>query len=417
MQETLLIPTETPPSMRDVKRALLCFDRVLLVDPGDRDVIPPNTWMSAILGIPFMGMSMGPVRPIGKIANYDSHFQKLIDDLALARSEGLLEVISTFDRAETEGFTIGAVKTGGYPLNPQFVMQVYRSMGSNLGLLSNVLDPTVVRALQSPDNFESMVLTGHGDGAINDIPALPQLELEGFTQDELEALTNIARGRIGAVVKYSGFCESKMLVPTYLSDAYSRTISSVIKNTSELLVSETGDEFWVQRNRVLSLAFETVLEPETLDNLSLADVLSLRTQEWGDFEKRRDDLFRGAFELANEASNSDDFDSFVKARLYEMRDAAAAIEHQRKSLNFKIKCDLGKGALSGGLSLMTLQAPLNSVAAILALGGIWALHKTQSYVNEISELKKAEQQATRGAGFAMTKVLGAIQQQTTSFIR
>ncbi|QEG41828.1 hypothetical protein UC8_38560 [Roseimaritima ulvae] len=362
------------------------------------------------MGMPF-GLNMGAVRPIGKIAGYDSQFQALLDDLALARSQGLVDVISTYDQAETGGLTIGAVKTGGYPLNPRFVMQAYRSIASNLELLNDVLDSTAIRALQSPENIESLVLKGVGDGAINNIPSLPLLESEELPQDALDARTCVARGRIGAVIKFSGFCESKELVPMYLTDGYSRTIASLINNTRDLLIAESDDQFWVHRNRVLSLAFETVLDPRTLDKLSIAEILKLRTREWGKFEQRRHDLISGAFELANAANESDDFNSFVKERLVEIRKTAAEIETQRKTLGFRIKCDLGAGALTGGLSLLTLQAPLNSVAAILALGGIWALHKTQSYAKEIGELKNTEKQANRGAGFAMSKMLGAIENQ------
>jgi len=403
MHDTLIIPTESAPSLREIKRALLTFDRVQLVDPADRDIIPPNAWMSAIIGLPLFGMSAGPVRPLGKVARYDEDFQQLIDEISPAIEQGLVEVVSTYDQAETNSFTIGAVLMGGYPLNPQFVMSVYRSIASSQELLSAVLDQGADHALQNPNNFETLAIPGVGDGAINDIPALPLLETDGDIDDYANARTCVARARLAAIVKYTGYCEAKSLVPTCSVDGYSRIISSLLRNTRALIANDSMDPFWLRRNKVLDLSFENLLVPDLLDKISVDQVITMRTSEWGRFEKSRENLFGGAFELANAAAREPDFEKFVTERLVEIRRLAGQIESQRKSIGFRIKCDLGSGALGAGLSLLTLQAPLNSFAAVLALGGVWALQRTQTYGDELMKLKEQEREAKRGAGFAMSR--------------
>ena len=355
-----------------------------------------------------MGISVGAVRPLGKIAGYDQRFEQLVDQLASARSDGLVDVVSTYDAAETKSMTIGAVKMGGYPLNPQFVLGVYRSVASNQSLLRAVLDPEAARALRDSGNIESLAISGVGDGAINNIPGLPSLEAENLSNDEVEAATQLARGRLAALIKCTGYCESKDLVPSYLTDGYSQTMETLLRNTSSLLDDGTDDPFWHRRNRVLDLSFKTLIDAEALDSLSLSDVLKLRTTEWGKFEHLRDDLLRGAFELATEASDEQNFRSFVHERLKKIHKAATELESQRKSLRFRIKCDLGAGALGGGLTLVTLQAPLTSIAAVLAIGGVWALQQTKSYGDELMKLKQQEKEAEGGAGFAMNRLFAEI---------
>jgi hypothetical protein len=77
---TLLGPSETPPTLREVKRALLTFDKVLLTDPKDRDIIPPQAFMIALGLPPIMGGNFGPVRPLGKSPGYDDEFDKLLEE-------------------------------------------------------------------------------------------------------------------------------------------------------------------------------------------------------------------------------------------------------------------------------------------------------------------------------------------------
>lgn len=408
MRDTLLIPTETPPSLREVKRALLCFDKVVLVDPADRDVIPPNLWMSSIIGMPFFGISTGAVRPLGKTASYDSQFDELVDELDAARSEGLVEVITTYDQSATAGFTLGAVPTGGYPLDPQFIMGVYRSLASDQTLLCSILDDTALRALADPNNLDTLILHGVGDASINNAPGLPLVESGGLSDEELVQRTSLARGRLAALTKFAGYCEAKDIIPTFPNDGYSNVMSTLIRNTQNLLVSQSDDMFWVNRNRILKLAFEIILEPKMLDTIPLTDIIKMRSQEWGAFDQMRQDLFRGVFELANAGEKEEDFAKYVTERLVNIRRTASKIESQRSSIGFRIKCDLGAGALSGGLSLLTLQAPLQSFAAVLAIGGVWALQRAASYEKELSKLRQEEAETERSAGFAMSRMLTAV---------
>ena len=119
--ESLIAPHENPASLRDIKRALLTYEKVKIIDPNDRDIMPSTAFMSTLIGFPIIGMDMGPIRPMGKVLWYDDVFQKVVDDSKAAFKQDLIEIISTYKQEETKRLTIGGVATGGYPLNTKFI--------------------------------------------------------------------------------------------------------------------------------------------------------------------------------------------------------------------------------------------------------------------------------------------------------
>ncbi|WP_206526181.1 hypothetical protein, partial [Mesorhizobium sp. M7A.F.Ca.MR.148.00.0.0] len=99
--ETLFSPTEYVPSSLELKRALLTFDRVLLFDPDDRDFFPPQAFTIAMGMPPIFGMNIGPVKPLGKAPGYDDAFQRLLDEFSVAGRQGLVDVVSSYDRSSS----------------------------------------------------------------------------------------------------------------------------------------------------------------------------------------------------------------------------------------------------------------------------------------------------------------------------
>src|SRR5437660_12569919 len=126
--ETFIAPKERPNTALEIKRALLSFDKIYIADPNDRDLFPPQAFMTAIGMPPLMGINTGPVRPLGKVPGYDSAFDKLMSDIDIARRQGLIDVIASYDRSMSDRATIGAVLMGGYPLNAQFMLWAYRNI-------------------------------------------------------------------------------------------------------------------------------------------------------------------------------------------------------------------------------------------------------------------------------------------------
>lgn len=65
-----------------------------------------------------------------------------------------------------------------------------------------------------------IVISCRGDGGINDIPALPLIEGVARDDERVVTLTNVARGRLDAFIKYAGYCEAEELVPVLPSPVY-----------------------------------------------------------------------------------------------------------------------------------------------------------------------------------------------------
>ncbi|HNB54170.1 MAG TPA: hypothetical protein PK530_19630, partial [Anaerolineales bacterium] len=298
--ETLIAPHEAPASLRDIKRALLTYDKVKIIDPDDRDVMPSNTFWSSIIGLPLFGMDIGPIRPMGKVTEYDESFQEVVDACKPAFEQGLVEVISTYEKQETKSFTIGGIPTGGYPLNTQFVFWLYRNMSHNQEYLKSAIIKERSTLLSKVGLAEGISLEGNGDGAINDIPALPLIEDQSLDDDQNKFITQIARARIAALIKYSGFCEMKNLVPMFPSNVYGDMISKLLNNARLALSNIEDDSYWFRRNRVLELCHEEFLNEDELDSLSLEQVIKLRTKVWGKQAEARETMFESISKIAQD---------------------------------------------------------------------------------------------------------------------
>jgi len=416
--ETLIAPHEAPSSLRDIKRALLTYDKVKIIDPDDRDVMPSNTFWSSIIGLPLFGMDMGPIRPMGKTPGYDISFQETIDACKPAIEQGLVEVISTYEKQETTSFTIGGIPTGGYPLNTQFVFWLYRSMSQNQDYLKSAITTNKSSLLKNINAADGISLEGRGDGGINDIPALPLIEDQSLDDDQNKFITQIARARIAAFIKYSGFCEMKNLVPIFPSDVYGDMISKLLNNAQLALSNVEDDTYWLRRNRVLELCHEEFLKEDKLDSLSIKEVITLRTKVWGKQAEAREKLFESICKIAQEIEEDSKFEKAAQKLIEKYRQVSVNLELERRNLHFKIKCDIGIGILTVGTTVGTaglaglltqLQSPLTSMGLTLAAGGMWFLKKSKEYVPALRELKAKEETMKRGAGFGLQNYYSRIE--------
>lgn len=403
--EALLAPKEAPHTLRELKRALLTYDKVILIDPNDRDVMPSNAFMSSIIGIPLFGVDTGPVRPMGKVLGYDEQFSKTLDAAGKAVSEGLIEVRSTYQKEGQGQFTIGAVLTGGYPLNTQFVFWLYRSMASDPGFLSDAVLSDATTLIKALDSCPKLALSGCGDGAINDIPALPSLSKEALSDDARSSLTMIARSRLASFIKYAGYCEAKNLVPVFSNGPYGLIAQRLLNNARATLAVDDEDKYWSKRNQVLELCHEEFLVDSRLDALSVEDVIRLRTKAWGRQARAREALFESVYTLAKENVAEAEFTGKAAALIREYRRASDEVIRERERLSFELKCDIGSATLAGGAGLIgllsQLESPATSIGLTLAAGGMWAFDKAKQFVPALRQLRAKESEMKRGAGFGL----------------
>lgn len=402
--EALVAPHEQPPTLRELKRALLTFDKVILVDPADRELIPRNSFMSTLMGLPLFGMDTGPVRPIGKSIGYDDRFERTLETCKSALDQGLLEVRGTYSPAPRDQFTIGAVTTGGYPLNTTAVYQLYRAMASSQEYLQAALsDQVAILAAEAELNPE-VAQAGQADGSVNDVPALP-LASGVAAHQSAEALTQIARGRVASLIKHAGYCEAKGMVPLFNSATFGPLVQVLFNRTRSFLSAGDEEGEYIRRSRVLELAHEEFLLDERLDQLSIAEVIGLRTKAWGQQASAREALFQSIYEIASDSAQASDFEQRAREAIRQYRVQSADLIRERASLGLSIKCDLGITALGGSIAtagyLSQIESPLPSIGVTLAVGTIWALERAKEYVPKLKELQAQTSELSRGAGLAL----------------
>ena len=403
--ESLVVPSESPTSIREIKRALLAYDKVYLVDPSDRDLIPGSTYMAAATGIPFFSLPVKSVRLMGKTIGYDDVFERIVDQCLSAINQDLIEVISTYDQSETQDMVIGSVQIGGFPLDPSSVLYLYRGICENQSILSSALDAHEMRQLfERSDLLEDLAIAGVADGTMNNTPPLQPIDNHAIPEEHRENLSLVARARIASLVKYSCYCEMKNLVPVFPSNIYGNMITKLLSNTREVLSLVEDDQYWLNRNRVLDICHEEFMVDEMLDSLSIDQVLKLRTSVWGEHAVERERLFETITSIAQECPNNQQFLTAVRGEVSEYAKLSKALERERSALHFNVKCNLATTALGAGSTpeligqLSQYQSPLASIATTLAIGGTWAIHMVKEFVPALKQIKERESVLSRGAG-------------------
>lgn len=396
MRSTLLIPSEGPPKLRDLKIALLTYDTVQLVDPDDRDLFP-STGMGMALGMPPV-ISMpanDPIRRIGKAPGYDDDFAAVVDAAKAAIYQGSVSVVRTY-QPPTPNIRIGMVDLGGFPLELLTLLAFFRAAAA---------DPKFQAAAVQNDRWLFEVpervwavaeVRGLADGAINDAPPLPDVTFPIANENLRAPLSNIARARIGHTIKLTGFCMTQGLVPHGTHQWHDSILRTILRNGAEFVdrVAEV-DPYWNYRNRALKLVHDEFLDVTRLDQLSVEDVLRLRTVAWGRQAEARDALFNAVGQIARDASEEADFNKSVLEQIRDYRQKAAEVEDERAALLFKVDCEIGKAVLGGAGALTATGAVATlgtgiGVAAALIAATYFALQKYQDLKPIADQLRQAE---------------------------
>jgi len=406
--DALLAPTESPSQLRDIKKALLTYDKVFIIDPSDRELMPRNS-LTAALGIPSLSIGMRAIRPLGKCIGYDEIYEKIYDQCKPAIQQDLIKVVSTFnDSSPKNTVTLGPPDLGDYPLNLQFVFALYRSIATKPEALITAIKRDMATLIKNYPLDPDIAVTGMGDATIGSSEPMPNLSFPNESKEINRFLTLIARARIASFIKFSGYCELKQLIPCFPDNAYAGILSGIIKNASSVLAEIEEDRFWSRRNRVLNICHQEFINDAILDSMSIQEVISLRTKAWGTQAKNRERFFEVIFDISSSIEDDKEFIQQATSQIHTYKVHSQSLEQERKDIGFSIKCDIGKAFLGGGSGLaglelmMQTQSPLASIGFTLAAGGMYFFDKTKEYVPAFRSLKNEELEFKRGAGFAIS---------------
>lgn len=405
--DCLIAPSESPYSLTELKKALLTYDKIKILDPNDRDLMPSSLYQAA-LGIPFSGIEGARIRPLGKTLGYDDYFEKLAERLTPAIKQGLVEIITTFITPRTSNqsmsFFLGIPPRYDYPLSEKLIYHLYRGLAENKELISNIVNPIKHSLLSKLQLTDKLALDGMADFTFNNGTQLPFIEDPTLSDTERGSLTRIARARIATLIKCAGYCELKDIVPIFNGDIYGEALSHIMNKSHETLSEIEDDEFWVRRNRVLELCHEEFVDESILEAMSIEDVIKLRTKTWGKNAERREALFQSVSEIALESSNEMLFKRKSVEILTQYRESSESLCRERKLLKFNIKCDIASGAITAGPAVAGCMGQLSpgwSMGLTLLGAAPWAIKFFKENKQRHDEIKAKEKDIKRSACFGL----------------
>jgi hypothetical protein len=388
MESTLIIPRERPPTLSELKQALLTYDRVYLASPDDRELIYPLHYMAASSpgAIMPMGMNVGKVRPLGKVEGYDDYFQYLLDKSSDAIKQESLVVLDAPPLPPERQFTIGAPPLPQGWQDPIMVYQIYRTMAASpefIGAISRGLD---YLAIQSIKELDDLAPTGADDGQFSQkvngqqLPSLPpQITYPGFvsSNEELLVYTKLCLARLGSVVKNFVRCRDLQLVP-YTGDlGMASTMQMISKNCANALNSvsegDSDNENYLRRLRIFdNLVVSEYIPDKVIDQIQVGEILTLRSKAWGKEKVARRILTSRLKELSLDVESDEEFEKTCKAEIDEYRKTQGTLESELTQFRIRLLCGVGLGScgIPAGIELAQRMFSLSDLGSILAAGGV-----------------------------------------------
>lgn len=406
VQNAILIPSEEVPDLREIKVTLLSFDSVHLPDPADRDIIPRNALMSAVIGLPLMGIDTGPINPLGKAPGFDDRFQALYDSLRPAISTGHV-VIDPSIQPTPGRMTIGGVDIGAGVPNPLFVFHVFRMLAARADVLATALHGTGLEKA-SADDLGPLALT-----QLESVSGTPDLaRLPHPDHDVADMLRKIAAARIATVCRFIATADFRDLQPIAADPGLRAVLDRLLLELRS--VQEGGPTEDVARlqflHRLHDVVLRSYLDDEKLADLTIDDILRMRTRAWGSAQEARAALLLTLQDLSDEVAPADfekacqeAFDSYFKA--------SADFRHEAKkfALNTTLTTSLVGVAVAERGIVEGLIHGLTGVpgAALLAISAV-GLNALKELAPQAFDLYRDARARHSSHGYALAKPYGKL---------
>lgn len=410
---SIILPTEQPIDIHDIKRALLTYDKVYIPSPEDRELLPPNTYQNALfvsLGfspMPF-GMPDGPIKPLGKIDNYDEIFEKVIHECKGAISQGNIEILGA--PKYEQSVTFGATPVPDDTPNPIFTYINYRQISENPDFVNLMGKGLEKLNLNNVKDLSKLSPTGREseEQSVNDVKRPPKalLEKEGTDKDTIQLLSNLCHSRIGALVKYLGYSFNKQLHPFTSDVGYANVISKLEYNFIGTVESIQSDEELIKKQKRLATLHNLILsefiDPVKLDALDINQILKQRTKAWGKTQENRAKLITELNEIALDCGSDLKFERACETKFNDFLKVASDYHHEVDKLKIMLLFDANLFFFMKGQEFQLLEKILKapSLETLLIVGGMGILYAKQHLASVLDIVKKAEERR-EATGYAI----------------
>jgi hypothetical protein len=211
---------------------------------------------------------------------------------------------------------------------------------------------------------------------------------------------------LGAALKTIGYCAAKDTIPFFSNDFYHRIALKIVMGANHVIDDiAREDPYWANRSLALRIAHEEYLDEAALEDLSIRDVLRLRSMTWGSQASARDHLMKSIATVSREVGSAADFEVKCKEKVRGYRAQAEKLERERSGLRLKIKCDVGTGLAGaatavGAGAIAQLQTALGAATTLVA-GCVFAFQKIKEYAPVAAQLRANEEEFRDSAGFGL----------------
>jgi hypothetical protein len=387
-----------------VKRLLLTHDEVYVLGPREIEMFPPSGF-SVACGMPAFGGSVEPVRPLGKVPDYDNEFDRFIDECSQLTREGLLHVVD-YQPEPQPTLTIGNSAIGDYPLNVQLVLSFYRQLIRDETLLNSAVDGELLRIVSDPTTRDLFATAGQADININGIGPAQEITTPLIDDAIRSDVSKAARSRVGNIIKTIGYAEIKGLTPYFVGKGYCRSVSRIGENFRLLLDGEK-DPLSIRRNSLINYTISEHFDEERLENMSISDVLSLRTIGFSKYGKARDSFFNAVDHLSDRAEDMSDerFEALFSGIILDFKRSSAELTEQRAKLGIRAVAEISKIGI-GTAAIGTIGHMLSPAALIptLAIGAAWAAKTVADNSSDVWDFAKSvrnERSSRRSSDFGL----------------
>jgi len=410
---SIILPTEQPIDLQDIKRALLTYDKVYIPSPDDRELLPPNTYQNALFasfGLPSMPMGMpdGPIKPLGKIDNYDDIFEQVLNQCKNAIKQGSIEILGAPEYEES--FTIGATPMPPDTPNPFFTYINYRQISENLEfveLMSKGLEKVNLKEIK---DIDKLIPTGREseEQTVNDMKRPPKAILvnEKLTKDTLDILSNLCHTRIGTLVKYLGYSFNKHLHPFTSDMGYANVISKLEYNFIGTVEHIQSDEDLLKQQKRLAslhnLILSEYIDPAKLDHLDISQVLKQRTKAWGKAQENRSKLITELNNIALDCEDDSKFEKACRTRFKAFLKQTSDYKHEIDKLKLMLLFDANLFFFMTGQEFLLLEKILKapSIETLLIVGSL-GLKYAKQHLNSILDIVKKAEERREASGYAI----------------
>jgi hypothetical protein len=401
----LHIATEAPPVATDIKRALLSFDRVYLLDPGDRDVIAGHLYMPVVMGMP-VGMNRGPIKPLGKHRSYDSAFEALIEELRPAVDQGSVVVLGN-TTVPSDRFFIGSPPLPEGAPDPFLVFRSYRAMSTHGEFVGAVCDGSGLERVGS--ELADLVPNGAEDGTINGVPVPFARYSQAQREEDNAFLSKLSVARLGMIAKCLGICHTRALEPL----ASTRGPASVIRllqQRSHLAIQSVAEELHPLLGRVArlhGLVVEKYLDVAAVDAMPVDTLLKLRDRAWGVAGESREAFGSELLRIAQENPAPDAFERACREAIDDYLTKVSDWRHQLAKLGVRVAATVGTADALRNVDVLRELLAVPTIALVLLLGaGVLTLARETG--PEVMDLVRSAAEKKRLPGYTVTGAYGGL---------